>query len=441
MPRLCFCLMALVVSACALDAEPGEVDREVVVLAATSEGFESGSKTSYAAGAVSLASGTWSFDDALVGTLAGDAKNGARAARVRNTGKLTMGFDRAGAGTFSVRHAAYGSDSASRWQLYFSTNGGGSWSAAAAAVTSTSGTLATSTFTIARAGAIRFELRKLDGGSNRLNFDDVVITDPGSSEPPDPDPTDPPADGPGADVSKHTALGLPSAASTSKANDYLAVKTQYVLSYNASRKTPNWVSWELNDDYLGSADRQDNYRSDSSLPSGMAQATPGDYSGSGWDRGHMCPSADRTASTTANGQTFLLTNMVPQATNNNGGPWAKLESYSRSLAQNGSQLYVVAGGVFASSPARIGNGVAVPTDTWKVVVVLSGSARGPAAVTSATRVIAVRIPNRDSAVSASDTWQRYRVSVDAIEAATGLDLLADLPASVENVVEARVDAQ
>ena len=77
---------------------------------------------------------------------------------------------------------------------------------------------------------------------------------------------------------------------------------------------------------------------------------------------------DRTSSVAANQATFRLTNMVPQASNNNGGPWEKLETYTRSFATSGRQVFVVAGGTFYGSADTIGDGVWVPDETWKVVV-------------------------------------------------------------------------
>ena len=431
---------------CVSDIGDGE-DLESSESALTlSEPFEGDSKGSYAVADVDLSSGTWTLDDALLGSLAGDAKNGTQAVRVRNSGTATMAFDRtSGAGTVTVKYASYGSDASGSFALYYSTNSGSTWSKTGSTITTSTGALATASFAVNRAGTIRFQLRKTDGGSNRIDLDDFTVGDYGGTTP-SPDagvPTDPPPSGGtnGADISVHTKLGLPSASTTSNWNSYLSVKTQYVMSYNSARKVPNWVSWELNSSYLGSADRQDNYRSDSTLPSSMPQATPADYSGSGWNRGHMCPSGDRTLSATANGQTFYLSNMVPQASNNNSGPWEKLETYERNLATSGKEVMIVAGGIYSSSSRKIGASVSVPDSTWKVVVVLDHAGQGAASVSSSTRVIAVLMPNDDARISASDTWQEYRVSVRTLESATHFDFLADVPQSVQDVVETRVDNQ
>lgn len=145
------------------------------------ESFETGNKGSYAAADVTLSSGTWNFNDALLGNLSTDVKNGSQAARVRNSGKLTMKFDYPnGAATVTVAHARFGTDGNSTWQLWYSTNGGSSYAQAGSTVTTGSSSLQTAGFTLNISGNIRFEIRKTDGSSNRIDFDDFTVTNYGS---------------------------------------------------------------------------------------------------------------------------------------------------------------------------------------------------------------------------------------------------------------------
>jgi endonuclease G len=415
---------------CVVDGtQPDEVV-ETTAAVTTSEGFEAGTKTAYSVADVTLASGTWTLDDALIGTLTTDVKTGTKAGRLRNSGRITMRFDRSGAGTVTIHHASFGTDASGTWGLFSSQNGGTTWTQVGTSRTTTAGSFSTATFTVNLTGAIRFEIRKLDGGANRIDVDDITITDAGGGGG---------GGGTGASISKHTTLGLPSPSSTSDPNSFLSVKSGYVISYNSSRKVPNWVSWELNTSYLGSTARQDDFRPDDTLPATLPQASLADYSGSGFDRGHMCPSADRTLTVAANSQTFFLSNMVPQAGNNNRGPWANLENDLRTIARGGKELFIISGGVFSGSSARIGSGVSVPDKTFKVIVVLDATAQGPADVTSTTRVIGVMMPNNDALISLTADWHTFRVSVDAIEAATGEDFLSDVDPAVQAVVESRVD--
>jgi endonuclease G len=339
-----------------------------------------------------------------------------------------MKFDRAtGAGTVTIHHASFGSDASSTWGLFESQNGGTTWAQVGTSRTTTGGSFSAATFTVNLAGTIRFQIRKLDGSANRIDIDDLAITDFTS--------------GGGAMLSVHTTLGIPAPTSATTPDAFLSVKDDYVVSYNGSRKVPNWVAWELNTSYLGTAPRQDDFRPDNTFPPSEPQAQLTDYSGSGFDRGHMCPSADRTLTVPANSQTFYLTNMVPQAGNNNRGPWEKLEEELRTIAQTGKELFIISGGVFSASSTTIGTGVSVPDKTFKVVVVLDSIGQGAAGVTTSTRVIAVMMPNSNSLIGLSDPWRNFRVSVDAIEAATGDDFLSDVDPAVQAVIEARVDNQ
>jgi endonuclease G len=409
------------------DPEIGEDTAEVT----TVEGFETGTKTAYAAANVTLGSGVWNLSDALLGTLTTDVKTGSQSARMRNSGRISMRFDRTGAGTVTIHHASFGSDASGTWGLFSSTNGGSSFTQVGTSRSTSAGSFSTATFTVNVASPIRFEIRKLDGGANRINIDDVQITDNGGGG----------GGGTGAALSRHTTLGIPSASSTGNPNSFLSVKSGYVLSYNSGRKVPNWVSWELNTSYLGSVDRQDDFRPDDTLPANLPQAQLSDYSGSGYDRGHMCPSADRTLTVAANSQTFFLSNMVPQAANNNQGPWAAMENDLRTIARSGKELFIISGGTFSSTSNTIGTGVVVPDKTFKVVVVLDAVGQGPSSVTTGTRVIGVMMPNENNQISRTADWRSFRVSVDSIEAATGQNFLSDVDPAIQAVVEARVDNQ
>lgn len=138
------------------------------------EAFESGTKAAYASGNVTLASGSWTLADALLGATTADHKNGTTAARVRNTGTLTMNFSMSsGIGNVTISHAVYGSDGASTWGLWYSTDSGGSWTKVGSTITTNSASLNTASFTVNKSGSVRLQIRKLSGGSNRINLDNL----------------------------------------------------------------------------------------------------------------------------------------------------------------------------------------------------------------------------------------------------------------------------
>jgi endonuclease G, mitochondrial len=239
-------------------------------------------------------------------------------------------------------------------------------------------------------------------------------------------------------------LGLPSQATTFNANDYLIDRPQYVLSYNRSKLIPNWASWQLNSDWLGNRPRIP-FEPDTTLPSSWEKVIPDDYTGSGFDRGHVVPAADRNKTAADSQAVFLMTNILPQAPDNNRGPWEQLESYCRDLVAQGKELYIVAGGAGEGGNGEKGRkntlarvGISVPAFTWKVVVVSDRPGAGIAGITDQTRVIAVLMPNKQG-IQAND-WRNYRASVDQIETLTGYDLLTQIPQPIQEAIEAKVDA-
>lgn len=246
---------------------------------------------------------------------------------------------------------------------------------------------------------------------------------------------------------EHEVLGSPSnaVANINSPNDYLIERAQYVLSYNREKGEPNWVAWHLDSTWIGLSPRQNDYRADSSLPIGWYQVQATDYSGSGFDRGHNCPSGDRTSTVADNSATFRMTNLIPQAPDNNQGPWEFLESYCRTLALRGYEMYIYMGGAGSGGTGSnggvtdtIANGrVNVPEYTWKVVLVLPNGANDLSRIDENTRVFAVIMPNTQGI--RTDPWQKYLATVDQVEALTGYDFFANVSPGVQSVIESRFD--
>ena len=236
---------------------------------------------------------------------------------------------------------------------------------------------------------------------------------------------------PAAPGSPHLALGEPRDADPS--DDLLLDHREFVLSFNGRRQVPNWVAWRLVAEDLGEAPRSGAFHADELLPPGMPGPRPRDYAHSGFERGHMCPSGDRTATEVANEETFVMTNMQPQRHALNAGPWEGLERFERSLATAGQQLFVVAGGVFDEPPDTLPSGIAVPRASFKIIVAL-GRAEDVADVTPSTTTYAVIMPN--SAAVAGTKWFEHLVPIDEIERQSGYDFLARVPPGTQAVLEA-----
>ncbi len=234
-------------------------------------------------------------------------------------------------------------------------------------------------------------------------------------------------------------LGNPSSATTTTTNHdhYLIQRDQYAMDYSDVNGEPNWVSWDLTIDDVGSSGRS-NFIQDTTLPAGFYQVLTTDYSGSGYDRGHMCPSADRTVTVADNQIVFYMSNMIPQAPDNNQGVWANFESYCRTLAGAGNELLITCGPSGFGGSRLPSGAAAIPGYVWKIVVVVpTGPGMAVDRITSATRVIAIKIPN--TAGVRSDPWQKYITTVAQIEADTGFTFFTNLPPAVAATLRTVVD--
>ncbi len=220
----------------------------------------------------------------------------------------------------------------------------------------------------------------------------------------------------------------PSQASSKNLNNLLIVKEEYILSYNCSKGIANWVSWTTEQEDLGDLSRSDDFREDESLPKKCYQVDENDYRGTGYDRGHLMPSGDRTKSKSANSSSFLMVNILPQNPSNNREVWRELEIYSRKLVNRGLKLHSFAGGNGQLKTINKGK-ISVPKYVWKVILVENSN-------TGEVETIAVIMPNSEK-VKRTD-WQDYLVSVDKVESVTEYDFFAYLSDDVEEKIESKV---
>lgn len=234
-------------------------------------------------------------------------------------------------------------------------------------------------------------------------------------------------------------LGNPSGATTDTANkdNFLMIKKQFILSYNDTKGGANWVNWHLQKSDIGTVDRGD-FHVDRDLPEGFKRVTKADYNNSGFDRGHLCNSKDRTKTVADNAATFNMTNILPQRPGNNQGPWKALEDFSRVLARQNQELYILAGAYGSLSTIADGK-VNVPKNFWKVIVFLPKGSSDIGRITADTRAIAVCMPNRSSI--RRNNWRRYVTTIRNVEAATGFDLLSELSADIQEAIETRRDPE
>lgn len=204
----------------------------------------------------------------------------------------------------------------------------------------------------------------------------------------------------------------------------IVIHPGYTLSYNEDYEQPDWVAYVLTVDELNTnvTGRTENFREDPSVVTGSAHLT--DYRNSGYDRGHLIPSADRTSSVELNNATFLLSNMSPQIHRFNAGLWLKAEDAVRDAARKYGTLYVVTGPVFTDGMKTIGEcDVAVPESFYKVI--LAQEADGDWVS------VGMVCPQEYT----DGTLKKYLTTVNEVEKLTGLDFFIGLDNKVEEAVE------
>lgn len=145
----------------------------------------------------------------------------------------------------------------------------------------------------------------------------------------------------------------------------------FQISYSEKNRLPNWVSYHLRADNLKRkvAKRKNKFFADPQLLLvKMAHASPDDFDGHTYDRGHMAPSDDFAWDQKANDATFVMTNMAPQERSLNRGSWKKLEMTVRKWACTEGELRVVTGPIVESAPLRMSSQVPIPQKFFKVVL-------------------------------------------------------------------------
>lgn len=197
----------------------------------------------------------------------------------------------------------------------------------------------------------------------------------------------------------------------------------YSLSYSEPHEQAEWVAYELKKEHLSQTNYERPYfEIDKAVKTGAASWR--NYKNSGYDRGHLCPAADRRFSKSAHDETFLTSNISPQNHDFNSGIWNTLEQKTRYWASKYDGVYVVTGGVLERDLKTIGSEkVAVPNQFYKIV--LDYNDGNP-------KVLAFLMPHENS----NKPLYTFVVSVDTVEALTGIDFFPEL----DDVLESRIEA-
>ncbi len=197
----------------------------------------------------------------------------------------------------------------------------------------------------------------------------------------------------------------------------------FTLLYDEQHEQARWVAYELTDEevFTNVAKRSDNFRPDPQVATGSA--TKDDYYKSGYDRGHLAPAGDLGWSAESMSDSFYFTNMSPQDPSFNRGIWKKLEELMRDWAVESGSILIATGPILKDGLPTIGeNGVSIPEQYYKVVI----DYQEPL-----LRGVGFILDNEKSSAPLSS----FAVTIDEVEAATGIDFFAALPDILEEQLE------
>jgi len=183
----------------------------------------------------------------------------------------------------------------------------------------------------------------------------------------------------------------------------------YTLSYNEECEGASWVSYLNTTEHLTNTTtkRKNLFKYDPLVVTKSASSN--DYSKTGYDRGHLCPSADMLWNDTTMSESFYMSNMSPQLPGFNRGIWKSLESYVREFSITQDSVYVITGPSFTTINKKIGiNEVCVPEYYYKIISYKKGGV---------WTVFCWLLPNESS----DKDLTFFMVDITMVESVTGLN--------------------
>lgn len=201
-------------------------------------------------------------------------------------------------------------------------------------------------------------------------------------------------------------------------NTQYLCKLDYAINYNYKTKVANYVVEHIQPTQLiKKSSRKNDFREDIEIPF-QYRSTLQDYVRSGYDRGHMAPAGDFVYDSTVMSESFLLSNMMPQNQNNNRGIWKVLEDHIRDLSAR-ENVYVITGTIFNPGYKVIGNGVGVPDQIYKIVI-----------LPDRKKMFGFLFPNVEIN---SINLSKYVVSISLIEQKTGINFSPLIPENLKHL--------
>ena len=221
----------------------------------------------------------------------------------------------------------------------------------------------------------------------------------------------------------------------------------YTLDWHPDKKHSRWVAFVFTNTTAARNWNRDNWKGtewegqtwdgdpfqpDPDIPAGQ-RSELSDFRGSGYDRGHLCASADRLFSKDANGQTFYLSNMSPQMARFNQSDWVDLEGQVQNWGRNSSfrdTLFVVKGGTIRDDQLKghTNSGIVVPKYYFMALLCKKYSGGQ-----NTYQAIGFWVEHKSYGGNAD--LRSWAVSIDELEEKTGIDFFCNLPDRIEIPVE------
>jgi endonuclease G len=215
----------------------------------------------------------------------------------------------------------------------------------------------------------------------------------------------------------HAPFGYPQDQDT--LDDFIIEKPQYILSYCGVKNSPNWVAWELNENWVGNAPRmKGRFIQEPHIPDSFYSVKHENYTNSGYDRGHLVRSKERTRTTDDNMRTFEMGNIIPQTPDLNRGVWLRFEDYCMDKAlKEKKNMFIVAGGIYHDTITLNHQGkILIPDSCFKIVLFANDTSIDKIEFHKLDR-ICVAMPN--TAGIRGDDWKKYITTLEKIENSTG----------------------
>ena len=216
----------------------------------------------------------------------------------------------------------------------------------------------------------------------------------------------------------------------------LLINTGYIAGYDDSLMNPIWVAYRLGN-MKGPFEYKNWERPDRFIPDYRTRSKVGHdaLSGSGYDRGHMAPSATLVSQYGQIGQleTYLMSNICPQTPALNQRLWAELEKIEREqISQDDTpskevhELFVLTGPIFKEGPAKLSSGVAIPWGFYRILAFRKG-------YLGTIKAVAYIIPQIPGSSSLND----YLSTTDKVEEMTGLNFFPELSTIIQRNLESK----